>query len=77
MTPWVAFEDDKNIQKITVEQDPASIKWLVESYNQKMPPSFQSYQEGVQAGIRYALLALNVKVNGINKREGSSDNEKR
>lgn len=48
------------------EHDPMLIDALVKLYHEKLPPSFQSYQEGRQAGIRYALLALGVKIPGIN-----------
>lgn len=48
------------------EHDPALIDGLVKLYHEKLSPSFQVYQEGRQAGIRYALLALGQKIEGIN-----------
>ena len=40
-------------------------KYLVEIYNQQMPEPLKSYQDGVKAGIRYALIATGQKVDGI------------
>ncbi|MEK4700400.1 hypothetical protein MKX47_12455 [Solibacillus sp. FSL R7-0668] len=55
----------------SVEHDPVLIDALVKLYHQKAPSShWEGYQEGMQAGIRYALLALNVKIDGINAERG-------
>ena len=40
-------------------------KTLAEIYNQRMPETLKGYQEGVRAGIRYALIATGQKVDGI------------
>lgn len=51
---------------LPVNADPELINALVKMYNQKAPATFESYQEGIKAGIRYALLATNTKITGIN-----------
>lgn len=38
---------------------------LVKIYHQDVPPTMQVYQDGVQAGIRYALMATKQYVQGI------------
>lgn len=60
----IQFEVEK--QAVTSEHDPVLIDALVKLYHEKLSPSFESYHEGRQAGIRYALLALNVEIDGIN-----------
>ena len=62
----IEFEVD--VQAPAAEHDPVLIESLVKLYHQQaLSPSWTGYQEGLQAGIRYALLALNVKIEGINK----------
>lgn len=41
------------------------IQYLVEIYNRELKVGWEGYQEGIQAGIRYALVATNQKVEGI------------
>lgn len=52
--------------ELPVNADQELIDALVKIYNQKAPATFESYQEGMQAGIRYTLLALGAKIDGIN-----------
>lgn len=62
---------NSNTQESPPEHDPVLIDALVKLYHQKAPSShWESYQDGMQAGIRYALLALNVKIDGINAERG-------
>ena len=52
---------------INAEHDQVLIEALIKIYNQKASSvSWESYQEGLQAGIRYALLATKNKIPGIN-----------
>lgn len=62
----ITFEVEVEEVAPAANHDPMLIDALVKLYHEKLPPSFQSYQEGRQAGIRYALLALNTKIEGIN-----------
>lgn len=65
MSPWITFEVEENTS--TAEHEPALIEALVKLYHEKLPPTFQYYHEGRQDGIRYTLMVLNVKIDGINK----------
>lgn len=71
----ITFEVEENTP--VIEQGSELIESLVTEYHKKPTPYWESYHDGFQAGIRYALLALNVKIDGINKREGGHGNEKR
>ena len=62
---WITVE--REVKKESPEHDPVLINGLVESYHKKAAPSFEVHQDGVQAGIRYALIALGIKIEGINK----------
>lgn len=66
----IEFEVD--VQAPSIEHDPMMIEALVKLYHKKPSLYWESYQEGMQAGIRYTLLALDVKIDGINKWEGGS-----
>lgn len=52
--------------------DPLLIEALVNLYNREPSPQFKEYQLGLQAGIRYTLLATNQRVQGINLKGGKS-----
>jgi len=70
-----------NVVNQQTEQNKSPIndahKALVEIYNQQMPDPLKSYQDGVKAGIRYALIAMGEKVEGIDlKREDGGYGEK-
>lgn len=51
--------------KQPAHHDNMLIDALVKIYHQDVPPTMQVYQEGVQAGIRYALMATKQYVQGI------------
>ncbi|GLC89371.1 hypothetical protein [Lysinibacillus piscis] len=60
------------IESKAPEHDPGAIDVLVSLYHQVPSESFTEYQKGLQAGIRYALMATNQCVQGINFGEGKS-----
>lgn len=64
----IDFEVKAKAKATASEHDQVLIDALIKLYHRKSSPSFESYQEGLQAGIRYTLLALNQKVPGINDR---------
>lgn len=52
-------------------------KALIDIYNQQVPELLKTYQDGVKAGIRYALIAMGKKIEGINcEKEGGGYGEK-
>lgn len=66
MSDAVAVKNEKKYEGSPLH-DTELIDALKKIYNEIPSPSFQSYHEGRQAGIRYTLLALNVKIDGINR----------
>ncbi|MEG0259889.1 MAG: hypothetical protein RR595_10870 [Lysinibacillus sp.] len=62
----INFEVDSHAPNKSIEHDPVLIDALVKLYQKNAPAGLKDYQNGLQAGIRYVLLALNQKISGIN-----------
>lgn len=66
----VELKNRRKAKEIEIRDSQTLLEFLVKLYHQTPTPHFEVYHQGVQAGIRYALLATNQHVPGISLKGG-------